>query len=109
MAGIKGKSGLRKSSGKGPGKGKTNNPRGKPSGVKNKVPATVKKRIIEYIERDFDQYLSDLNSLDVRDRVKAFTELVKLVVPRPVSEEELDAIRGSQSAVVLRLFPKNAD
>jgi hypothetical protein len=89
-------------------KGKTNNPFGKPVGTKNKVPTTVKKRIVEYVEADFDKYIKDIEELEPRDRVKAFTELVKLVVPRPVGEEELEAIRGSQSATLSRLFLKDA-
>lgn len=101
MAGVKGKSGTKK--------GKTNNPSGRPAGAKNKVSVTVKKRIVEYVEKDFDKYVSDLRCLDARDRVKAFTELLKLVVPRPVSEEELEAIRGSQSVTLSRLFQKDAE
>ena len=103
MAGTKGKSGARK----GQGKGRTNNPAGKPAGTKNKIPQTVKKRIIEYVEDNFDGYINDIKSLRARDRVKAVTELIKLVVPRPVSEEEMEAIRGSQSALLSRLFLKN--
>jgi hypothetical protein len=90
-------------------KGKTNNPSGKPAGTKNKVPATVKKRIIEYVEADFDKYIKYMEELEPRDRVKAFTELIKLVVPRPVSEEELEAIRGSQSTTLSKLFRKDAE
>jgi hypothetical protein len=97
MAGLKGRSGLPK--------GTTNNPAGKPAGAKNRVSKTVKNRIVEYVEKDFDRYISDLNSLEAKDRVKAVTELIKLIVPRPVGEEELEAIRGSRSAVLERMFP----
>jgi hypothetical protein len=96
MAGVKGKGGLKK--------GRTNNPNGRPKGVPNKIPETVKKKIVEFVGRDFDSYIEALLQLEPRDRVKAETELIKLVVPRPVSREELDALTQAGSPLVARLF-----
>lgn len=74
----------------GPKKGTpSNNPFGRPPGAKNKVSATVKARIAEYVNTDFDTYIKEIESIeDVTNRVRAKTELVKLVVPKPISEEE---------------------
>jgi hypothetical protein len=98
MAGVKEKSGLRK--------GRTNNPGGRPKGVPNKVPETLKKRITVFLEDNFDDYIRTLQQLEPKDRVKAMGELMRLVVPRPVSKEELEAIAGSGSPLVARLFLK---
>ena len=62
MAGTKGKSGARK----GQGKGKTNNPAGEPAGTKNRLSQTVKKRIVAYVEDNFDGYIDDMKSRQAR-------------------------------------------
>jgi hypothetical protein len=80
MAGAKGKSGTKK--------GKVNNPSGRPEGALNKVSASVKSRIVTFVEDDFDGYMERLKDLENRDYVKAMTELIKLVVPRALNEEE---------------------
>lgn len=84
--------------------GKRGNPKGKPKGTPNKLSLGVKSRIVSYVENHFDSYIETLEALEPKDRSKAFTELIKLVVPRPVSKEELDAIKGSNSALVAKLF-----
>jgi hypothetical protein len=80
MAGAKGKSGITK--------GKVNNPSGRPTGAANKVSASVKSRIVSFVEEDFDGYMQRIKTLDDKDYIKAMTELIKLVVPRPLNEEE---------------------
>jgi len=73
-------------------KGQTNNPFGRPVGCKNKVSLTVKKRIVDYVETNFDGFIEDVGRLEPRDRVKSTIELLKLVVPRPISDEEKDGM-----------------
>jgi hypothetical protein len=89
-------------------KGHTNNPKGRPPGARNKISVGVKRRIIEYVEKDFDKYIQALETLEPRDMVRSFTELLKLVIPRPVSDEELDAIKGSRSTLLSRLFERSS-
>ncbi len=86
--------------------GHTNNPNGRPKGSLNKVQATVKSRIVGYIEDDFDNFLKEVKKLKTKDRVKAKLELIKLVVPRPLNEEEKDAY-AIQSELVKKLFREN--
>ncbi|MDR1938644.1 MAG: hypothetical protein LBQ73_09155 [Tannerellaceae bacterium] len=100
MAGVKGRSGLPK--------GRTNNPKGKPIGAVNKVSVSVKSRIAKYVEDDFDSFIKVMEGLEGKDRVKAEIELIKLVVPRPVNQEELDAIAQSQSPLIAKLFMNRA-
>jgi hypothetical protein len=69
-------------------KGQTNNPNGRPVGSKNKVSLATKERIVEFVEKDFDAYVREVRKLKGYPRVKAMTELIKLVVPRPMSDEE---------------------
>lgn len=84
MAGIAGKSGLKK--------GQTNNPDGRPVGSKNRVLNPVKKRIETLVEDNWDDLVKEIEELNVKDRVKAKIDLIKLIVPRPVSEEEEEGI-----------------
>lgn len=73
-------------------KGQTNNPNGRPVGSTNKVSRPVKERIGKFVEENFDEYVNDMRQLEPRDRVKAMTELFKLLVPRPLSDEEKDGV-----------------
>lgn len=90
----------------GPKKGTpSNNPFGRPPGAKNKVSATVKARIAEYVNTDFDTYIREIESIkDVTNRVRAKTELVKLVVPKPISEEEVEANKDFYAEAFRRMF-----
>jgi hypothetical protein len=78
-------------------KGQTNNRNGRPVGSKNKVSIATKERIAEFVENDFDAYVHELRQLKGYPRVKAMTELIKLIVPRPMSDEEKNGARAMQS------------
>ena len=94
----------------GPGrKGVTNNPNGRPKGVPNKIQLPLRKRIVEFLDRDFDGFIKELSKLDDKNKVKAKIEMMKLVIPRPVSQEELDAIYASGSPLLSRLFGKKSE
>ena len=90
----------------GPKKGTpSNNPLGRPAGAKNKVSATVKARIAEYVNEDFDNYILEIESIkSLPDRVRAKTELIKLVVPKPVNEEETEATKDFYAEAFRRMF-----
>ena len=102
MAGVKGKTGV----GKNPKKGRkehTNNPNGRPKGATNKIQSSVKCRIVEFINNDFDNLIDEIKGLENKEKVKAKIELVKLVVPRPLNESEEDSNK-TQSELMKRLF-----
>lgn len=100
MAGVKGKSGLKK--------GQTNNPNGRTPGSKNKVQNIVKKKIEEYFDGDnFDVLITEINALDGKEKVKAKLELLKLVVPRPRDAEETEDILKIQTSFFDKYFNRN--
>jgi len=84
-------------------KGFTNNPNGRPAGAKGKLSQSVKEMIVKEVNGDFDSYMKKMRSLDDRDYVRCMTELIKLVVPRPVNEEESN-LMNVNSEVIKRLF-----
>jgi len=85
--------------------GVSNNPTGKPVGTKNKLSASVKEIIVEEVTNDIDSYIKRLKSLDDKDYVRCMTELIKLIIPRPLNEEEANAINYN-SELIKRLFGK---
>ena len=88
-----------------PGKGRTNNPKGRPVGAKNKVQMTVKKRIEEYLTENFDGFIEDIKRLDEKNRVKATLHLIGFIVPRPLADEEKNAIKKG-NVFIDKLFGK---
>ena len=71
-------------------KGQTNNPNGRPVGSKNLVTVALRERIVGFLVEDFESLIEDIRKLPHRDKVKAAIDLLKLVVPRPISDEEKD-------------------
>ena len=83
--------------------GISNNPAGRPPGAGQKITISVRGNIVKQIEDDIDRFFAELNALQGRDYVRAFTELLKLVIPRPLNEEETD-VMNSNSELIRRLF-----
>lgn len=86
--------------------GQTNNPNGRPIGAKNKVKLATKERIAKYVEDDFDNFVKEIKKLPLKEKVKAKIELIKLVVPRPLADEEKEAF-NTQSILFNRLSQPN--
>lgn len=87
-------------------KGQTNNPNGRPIGSKNKIKNPVREKVKDFVEENFDTLISEIEELDLRERVRAKLELIKLVVPKPVNEEETAPGRSYESELIKRLFNK---
>jgi hypothetical protein len=67
---------------KGPGKGGSGNPNGRPKGSTNKATADIRERIRAFVESNFDNLVSDIQSIpDVEKRCKVTLELFKYVMP----------------------------
>ena len=88
--------------------GSRNNPSGRPKGATNKIQTTIKNKIVDFITEDFDGFIDELKLLKPADLVKAKIELIKLVVPRPLNEEEKGA-SAIQSEFMKRLFGERKD
>ena len=86
-------------------KGYTNNPNGRPAGATQRITLSVRENIVKRIENDVDKFFDELNALSGRDYVRCFTELIKLVVPRPLNEEESN-VMDVNSELIKRLFNK---
>jgi len=85
--------------------GISNNPAGKPAGTNQKLTLSVRERIIEKIQDDLDKYFEILNVLTEKDYMRCMNELLKLVVSRPLNEEESSALKIN-SEFIKRLFNK---
>jgi len=85
--------------------GISNNPSGKPAGTNQKLTLSVRERIIEKIQNDFDKYFEALDVLTGKDYLRCMTELLKLIIPRPLNEEESNAL-NINSELIKRLFNK---
>ena len=85
-------------------KGHTNNPNGKPKGTKNKITYKTRELIAAFVEENFDDVMKTLNILDPKDRVAAFINLMKFVVP-PARDVEADQdAKSAMSDFISRLF-----
>ena len=67
---------------KGPGKGKTNNPDGRPPGVPNKVTKELREIINDFLNNNIDKVKKDFDKLDPKDRVKLFIDLLQYSIPK---------------------------
>lgn len=63
-------------------KGRSNNPGGRPKGSKNKIPAELKSQLVEELTNGLDDFFTALSNLNDRDYIRAYTELLKLVIPQ---------------------------
>jgi len=71
-----------------------------------KAQAAVKLRIAEYIEKDFDALISDIETLEPKEKVKVKLELAKLVMPKSQAEDEPKKEDYPQTEFIKRLFGK---
>jgi len=85
--------------------GISNNPAGKPSGAATKLTLSIREKIVEKVTEDINGYFEKLNALTGKDYVRCMTELLKLVIPRPLNEEESNAYNVN-SELIKRLFNK---
>lgn len=70
-----------------PPKGKTNNPKGRPKGISNKVTTGVKVAIQKILDGYIDEsaevnFATDFNEMESGERVKVAIKLMEFVVPK---------------------------
>lgn len=66
----------------GPGKGRTNNPHGRPLGSKNVAGAELKERISKFLNDKFDDFSSLWDGLDDKDKARIYVDVIPYVVPK---------------------------
>ncbi len=85
-------------------KGQTGNPNGRPKGSQNKVPARTRELLSKFVEDKFEDVIKAFDSLEDKDKVTAYTSILKYVLP-PARDEKADEDRNTIiSDVVERLF-----
>jgi len=67
---------------KGPGKGKTNNPAGRPTGTPNKVTKELRERISDFLSENWEQIEKDFKTLPPQQRAMLFEKLLQFTLPR---------------------------
>jgi hypothetical protein len=84
-------------------KGTSGNPDGRPKGTPNRVNDEIRKRIVAFLDNDFDNIKADLKKLEPKERVRFYIDLLQFGLPRlkaiemnvnydQVSNEDLDII-----------------
>ena len=67
---------------------------------------TLKKKIEHFIEDDFDTLIDEIQSLDVKERVKIKLDLLKLVAPKPTESSDNLNDNALNSRLMQKLFGK---
>jgi hypothetical protein len=103
MENVKNKGGLPK--------GRTNNPGGRPKGSGNLLQKELKEALYDKAKQEdvINKAFIELKKLKGKDYLEQCRWLFRYIIPFAVSDEELDAIAQSQSALVSRLFRKNGE
>ncbi|GAB6119216.1 hypothetical protein [Dysgonomonas termitidis] len=97
MAGVKGKSGLKK--------GTTNNPNGRPRGSANLLGRELRDTLIGRLTKEdiINKIMDDILALqDPADRLNHLKNLYPYIFPRPLADEEKSAL-NTQSVLFKRL------
>ena len=91
---------------RGPGKGNTNNPSGRPKGQPNKTTKLSRELIQKLIEDNWDLLIGDIQALDPKDRVKALTDLMKYSLPAlSAMQADISNITEERLTKIRALFP----
>lgn len=67
---------------KGPGKGNTNNPAGRPKGTPNKVTKELRERISDFLSGNWEQVEKDFQSLESEKKIMIYEKLLQFTLPR---------------------------
>lgn len=68
-------------------KGLTNNLKGRPVGVPNRVTAEVKEIINQFINNNIGNLQNDFNNLESKDKLRFLIDLLPYIVPKLTSVE----------------------
>lgn len=71
-------------------KGQTNNPNGRPKGSQNKFTATLRNWLLELINGQREQLLTDLQKLEPKERLEFITKVLPYLLPKVVNAVEVE-------------------
>ena len=74
---------------KGPGKGKTNNPYGRPRGIKNKTTEELRQALIRLLDENLENLKKDIAGMKGKDRATLLINLAKHCTPPAMNPERL--------------------
>lgn len=78
----------------------TNNPFGRPKGTPNKVTTKLKQFIADLIDKNREQILKDIASLEPRDRLNVWLKLLEYTIPKATTgEEQKDTFNSIQATI----------
>ncbi len=72
---------------RGPGKGKSNNPAGKPKGTQNKTTKEMREMILNICEGHISKVNTELKKLEGKEFIDAMSKLFGLVLPKQAEIE----------------------
>lgn len=91
---------------KGPGKGNTNNPAGRPTGTPNKVTKELRERISDFLSGNWEQIKKDFKTLEPKERVMIYEKLLQFTLPRLQSIQTPDIKISEMPSIVFKDFQK---
>lgn len=81
-------------------KGKSGNPGGRKKGSKNKATKTLRERVSQLLDNNFEQVVEDMKSLDAKQRVDTWVKLLEYVMPKlQRSEQVIDVSKMSDEDI----------
>ena len=91
---------------KGPGKGNTNNPAGRPKGKPNKVTKELRERISDFLSGNWEQVEKDFQSLEPEKKIMIYEKLLQFTLPRLQSVQTPDIKVYDLPRIVFKDFTK---
>lgn len=82
---------------------------GRVAGTPNKTTGQTRELLTMFVEENIDGVMKDLKKLKPKDRVKAFTDILKYVIPPARDKEADDELTKSVTSLVDRLFNRGQE
>lgn len=77
-------------------KGKTNNPRGRPKGAKNKATENLKNIVEEFLKNNFKDLQRNYNLLSPKDKLLFIEKLLAYTLPKATNNINVDILTENQ-------------
>src|SRR6185437_10556176 len=91
-------------------KGTSGNPNGRPAGQIRNAQDEIRVMLYEFIKANFSEVLTDLDTMNTKDRMRIFCQLLKHVEPRLVEREPAISLENATEeqleAVIQKIMKK---